>query len=67
MTSARIGALWLIAAALILGLAVIGLGHVRWGGLDVSFQEGLQTLVRSLIVLERKVVHEKNKLFPAAP
>ena len=32
MTSARFGALWLVAAALILGLAVIGFGSVRWGG-----------------------------------
>jgi hypothetical protein len=33
MTSARFGALWLVAAALICGVAVIGLGNVRWGGL----------------------------------
>ncbi len=32
MTSARFGALWLVAAALIVGLAVIGFGQVRWGG-----------------------------------
>lgn len=32
MTSARFGALWLVAAGLISGLAVIGFGHVRWGG-----------------------------------
>lgn len=36
MTSARFGALWLVAAALISGLAVIGLGHVRWGGFVVA-------------------------------
>jgi hypothetical protein len=32
VTSARFGALWLVAAALITGLAVIGFGYVRWGG-----------------------------------
>jgi hypothetical protein len=32
VTSARFGALWLVAAALIVGLAVIGFGQVRWGG-----------------------------------
>jgi len=32
VTSARFGALWLVVAALISGLVVIGFGHVRWGG-----------------------------------
>ena len=32
MISARFGALWLVAAALISGLAVIGFGSIRWGG-----------------------------------
>jgi len=32
MTSARFGALWLVAAALVSGVLVIGLGSVRWGG-----------------------------------
>jgi len=36
MTSPRIGALWLISAVLISGLAVIGFGQVRWGGLVVA-------------------------------
>jgi len=36
MTSARFGALWLVAAALILGVALIGFGNVRWGGLVVA-------------------------------
>ena len=36
MTSARFGALWLVAAALISGLTVIGFGHVRRGGLVVA-------------------------------
>jgi hypothetical protein len=36
MTSARFGALWLVAAGLISGVAVIGLGNVRWGGLMVA-------------------------------
>jgi len=36
MTSARFGALWLVAAGLISGVAVIGLGNVRWGGLLVA-------------------------------
>lgn len=34
--SARFGALWLIAAVLITGLAAIGLGQVRGGGLVVA-------------------------------
>jgi hypothetical protein len=33
MTSARFGALWLVAGALISGLVVVGFGSVRWGGL----------------------------------
>ena len=36
MTSARFGALWLVAAALISGVALIGFGNVRWGGLVVA-------------------------------
>jgi hypothetical protein len=36
MTSARFGALWLVGAGLICGLAVIGFGAVRWGGLVVA-------------------------------
>ena len=36
MTSARFGALWLVAAALISGVALIGFGHVRWGGLVIA-------------------------------
>jgi Protein of unknown function (DUF3017) len=36
VTPARFGALWLVAAALILGLAVIGFGSVRWGGFIVA-------------------------------
>jgi len=33
MISARFGALWLVAAALVSGVLVIGFGSVRWGGL----------------------------------
>ena len=36
MTSARFGALWLVAAGLIAGVVVIGLGNVRIGGLVVA-------------------------------
>ena len=36
MTSARFGALWLVAAGLISGLAVIAFGHVRGGGLILA-------------------------------
>ncbi len=32
MISARFGALWLVTAALICGVLVIGFGSVRWGG-----------------------------------
>jgi hypothetical protein len=36
MASARLGALWLVAAGLISGVAVIGLGEVRLGGLVLA-------------------------------
>lgn len=36
MTSGHFGALWLVAAALLTGLAVIGLGQVRSGGLIIA-------------------------------
>jgi hypothetical protein len=36
MSSASFGALWLIAAALVSGMALIGFGHVRPGGLVVA-------------------------------
>jgi len=36
MTPARFGALWLVAAALVTGLVVIGFGDVRLGGLIVA-------------------------------
>ena len=36
MTSAPFGALWLIAAALMSGMALIGFGHVRAGGFVVA-------------------------------
>ena len=36
MISARFGALWLVAAGLTCGLAVIAFGAVRWGGLVVA-------------------------------
>jgi Protein of unknown function (DUF3017) len=36
VTSARFGALWLVVAGLVSGLAMIGLGNIRWGGLVVA-------------------------------
>ena len=36
MTSGRFGALWLVTAGLVTGLAVIGFGYVRPGGLVVA-------------------------------
>ena len=36
MTSGRFGALWLVSAALLAGLAVIGFGQVRPGGLIIA-------------------------------
>lgn len=36
MTSARFGALWLVAAALVCGLLVIAFGSVRGGGFVVA-------------------------------
>jgi hypothetical protein len=36
VTSARFGALWLVAAALTTGLTVIVLGQVRWGGFIIA-------------------------------
>jgi Protein of unknown function (DUF3017) len=49
MTSARIGALWLIVAALILGLAVIGFGQVRLGGLVIAGAMFVAALVRLMV------------------
>lgn len=49
MTSARIGALWLVAAALISGMAIIGLGHVRWGGLVVAGAMSAAALFRLVL------------------
>jgi hypothetical protein len=49
MTSARIGALWLIAAVLISGLAVIGFGQVRWGGLVVAGAMFAAALLRLML------------------
>jgi hypothetical protein len=34
--SARFGALWLVALALVSGLVVVGFGSVRWGGFVIS-------------------------------
>jgi Protein of unknown function (DUF3017)/Domain related to MnhB subunit of Na+/H+ antiporter len=36
VTSARFGALWLVAMALMAGLALMGFGHVRPGGFVVA-------------------------------
>lgn len=36
MTTARFGALWLVALGLFGGLVVIGAGSVRWGGFVIS-------------------------------
>ena len=36
MPSARLGALWLVAAGLVSGVVVIGFGYVRWGGFVVA-------------------------------
>ena len=46
MTSARFGALWLVAAVLILGLVVIGFGAVRWGGFIVAGATAGAALIR---------------------
>jgi len=49
MTSARFGALWLVAAALVSGLVVIGSGHVRLGGLVVAGSMFAATLLRLML------------------
>jgi len=36
VTTARFGALWLVAVALMAGLALMGFGHVRPGGFVVA-------------------------------
>ena len=36
MTSARFGALWLVAAGLTSGMALVGFNHVRWGGFVIA-------------------------------
>ncbi|HEX7536170.1 MAG TPA: DUF3017 domain-containing protein [Dermatophilaceae bacterium] len=49
MTGARFGALWLVAAALICALAVIGFGSVRWGGLIVAGAMSAGALIRLVL------------------
>ena len=46
MTSARFGALWLVAAALVTGLVVIGFGDVRLGGLILAGTLVIAALLR---------------------
>jgi hypothetical protein len=49
MTPARFGALWLVAAALVTGVAVIGFGHVRWGGFVVAGAMSAAVLFRLML------------------
>lgn len=49
MTSGRFGALWLVAAALVAGMAIVGLGHVRWGGFVVAGAMAAAALFRLLL------------------
>ena len=49
MTSARFGALWLVAAGLISGVAVISFGYVRWGGLLVAGSLVAAALLRLML------------------
>lgn len=53
MTSARFGALWLVAVALIAGLAVIGLGQVRWGGFIIAWAMFGAALIRLVLPASR--------------
>jgi len=53
MTAGPFGALWLIAAALISGMALIGFGHVRPGGLVVAGTLVVAALIRLLLPRER--------------
>ena len=53
MTSARFGALWLVAAALISGLVVIGLGHVRWGGFIFAGTMSAAAMIRLVLPAAR--------------
>ena len=53
MTSARFGVLWLVAAALVGGLVVIGFGDVRLGGLIVAGTLVLAALLR--LTLSRRL------------
>jgi Protein of unknown function (DUF3017) len=49
VTSARFGALWLVTAALISGVAMIGLGHVRPGGFVVAGAVSAAALLRLIL------------------
>ena len=53
MTSARFGALWLVAGALILGLAVISFVNVRVGGFVVAGTLVGAALLRLMLPRER--------------
>lgn len=49
MTAARFGTLWLVAAALIAGLVVIGSGHVRAGGFIIAGAMSAAAFVRLVL------------------
>jgi Protein of unknown function (DUF3017) len=49
MISARFGSLWLVAPALISGLAMIGLGHVRGGGFVLASTMFVAAMLRLIL------------------
>lgn len=49
MTSAPLGALWLVAGALISGLTLVGFGHVRPGGFVVALTLMVAALLRLML------------------
>jgi hypothetical protein len=53
MVTARFGALWLVALAMVSGLVVIGSGSVRWGGLVISGALFAGAVLRLVLPAER--------------
>jgi hypothetical protein len=49
VTTERFGALWVVAVALIAGVAVIAVGHVRLGGAIVAGTLVLAALLRMML------------------
>lgn len=53
MTSARFGALWIVAVVLISGVALISVSQVRWGGFVVAGAMSAAAVFRLTLPIDR--------------